>query len=575
MNTDESISLDRRTWDRFVRVLKHLKSSEIGRHAALLFGVLILLLVAVNGLNVLSSYVGRDFMTAIEHRNTQDFVAEALVYIGVFGLMTLTAVFYRFTEERLGLLWREWLTRRLLDMYLAHPIYYRLNDRLAENGEVMNPDQRIAEDAKAFTTTTLSFTLMALNGAFTVVAFSGVMWSISPLLFLVAVLYAVFGSYMSFVLGRPLVGLNYTQFDKEATFRADLIHIRENAVPIALLNREGRIKGRMLRHFDELAANLRKIIAVNRNLGFFTTGYNYLIQIIPALIVAPMFMRGEAEFGVITQSAMAFTHLLGAFSLIVTQFQSISSFAAVIARLGALGEGMEQAQKSRPGALEVHADGQRLAYEQLSLNTANGQTLVEALSAEFPENAQVLVTSPDHVATAALFRASAGLWDSGSGRVLRPEPEHTMFVPERPYLPPGTLRELLLPASRESAISEADIHAVLSELRLDHLVERASGLDAEQHWDSLLSLGEQQLLALARVLLAQPRYVLLDRLESALDSGQIPELLALLHARGIGYVHFGGSQLPRASYATVLALSGHGPWHWQANPAGATPSPST
>ncbi len=571
MNTND-VTLDRQTWDRFVRVLRNLKSSEIGRKASLMFGLLVLLLVGVNGLNVLSSYVGRDFMTAIEHRDTQGFMAEAFVYIAVFGLATVVAVFYRFIEERLGLLWREWLTRRLINIYLEHPTYYRLNDRLAENGEVLNPDQRIAEDVKAFTTTTLSFALMLLNGVFTVAAFSGVMWTISPLLFAVAVLYAVFGSYMTFVLGRPLVGLAYAQFDKEATFRSDLIHVRENAESVAILRREGRIKGRMLRHFDELAANLRKIITVNRNLGFFTTSYNYLIQIIPALIVAPMFMRGEAEFGVITQAAMAFTHLLGAFSLVVTQFQSISSFAAVIARLGSLADGMEQAQKSHLCAIEVRGTETRLGYERLTLRTPNNShVLVEELSADIPAGTRVLVVGPDTSANVALFRATAGIWDTGSGCVVRPDLDQVMFLPERPYLPPGTLRELLLRTGQEHAVSDTEIHAVLAALHLEALVERVGGLDVEQHWDSLLSLGEQQLVAFARLFIAAPRFALLDRLNSALDPAQIVRLLAMLDERSITYVHFGEPNEPRQYYDAVLELAGDGPWTWRRLNAAAEP----
>ena len=159
------------------------------------------------------------------------------------------------------------------------------------------------------TTTTLTFVLLVVNGSFTILAFSGVLWTISPLLFGVAVAYAAVGSLLTLVLGRPLIWLNYNQSDKEAVFRADLIHVRENAESLALSHREPLIKARLLHHLDELAGNFKQMVAVSRNLGFFTTGYNYLIQIIPALIVAPLYIRGEVEFGVITQSAMAFSQL--------------------------------------------------------------------------------------------------------------------------------------------------------------------------------------------------------------------------------------------------------------------------
>jgi putative ATP-binding cassette transporter len=303
--------LDLQTFRRFIRALTDLLTSEVRRKAIGLLVLLLAFALSVNGLNVVGSYVGRDFMTAIEHRDMTEFVKLAILYIGVFAAMTAVAVFYRFTEERLGLLWRSWLTRRVTERYLDARTFLRLK----ESPEIDNPDQRIAEDTRAFTSTTLSFSLIILNSTLAAISFSGVLWTISPLLFGVALGYAALGTLMTVLLGRPLVGLNYRQSDREADFRATLIHVRENAESIALLRGEDRLRARLLHRIDELVENFRRITSVNRNLGFFTTGYNYLIQIIPALIVAPRFIRREVEFGVITQSAMAFAQLLGALSL--------------------------------------------------------------------------------------------------------------------------------------------------------------------------------------------------------------------------------------------------------------------
>ncbi len=276
----------------------------------------------------------------------------------------MVAVLYRFAEERLGLLWRSWLTRKVTEHYLDGRTYLRLK----ESAEIDNPDQRIAEDIRAFTTTTLSFSLIILNSTLAAISFSGVLWTISPLLFVVAVGYAALGTLTTVLLGRPLVGLNYRQSDREADFRSALIHVGENAESIALLRREDRLRARLMRRIDELVENSRRITSVNRNLGFFTTGYNYLIQIIPALIVAPRFIRGEVEFGVITQSTMAFTQLLGAFSLFINQVGSITSFAAVVARLSELGGAVETMDADGPG-IETVEDNGRVAYERLTLRS--------------------------------------------------------------------------------------------------------------------------------------------------------------------------------------------------------------
>ena len=319
---------------QFIASVQAFAQSEVGGKAKLIFAALILLLCAANALNVANSYVGRNFMSAIAERHMSGFVRQAFLYIGVFAASTVVAVVARFGEERLGILWRENLTRRIVRRYLADGTYHHL--------EVANPDQRISEDVRAFTVTSLSFALMAFNSAFTIVAFSEVLWTISPLLFAVAVLYAAGGSFFTILLGRPLIRLNYDQLDKEASFRSGLIHVRDNAEPFTLTQQESAQTVNLLDRLDDLVGNFRKITSINRNVGFFTTGYNWMIQIIPALIIAPAFIDGKIEFGVITQSAMAFSSLVAAFSLIVTQFQSLSSYAAVLARLsslvGALGE---------------------------------------------------------------------------------------------------------------------------------------------------------------------------------------------------------------------------------------------
>src|SRR5688572_26425588 len=330
-NTSEA-RLTRQTWHLFSSAVRNFVTSEVGGQAALLLLLLLVLLLGINGLNVVNSYVGRDFMTAIERRDESEFVRQTVRYLVVFGALTTATVLFRFMEERIGLLWRRWLTGSVVHAYLSDRSYLRLTSDTA----LGNPDQRIAEDCRTFVTMTLSLLLMALNGTLTVIAFAGVLWSISRTLFLVGLAYAAIGSLLTVLLGRRLVDLNYQQADREADFRATLIHVRENAEPIALLRREHELENRLLDRLAALVGNMKRIIGVNRNLGFFTTGYNYLIQIIPALIVAPLFIRGDAEFGVITQSAMAFSHLLGAFSLIVTQFSVISSYASVLARLDAL-----------------------------------------------------------------------------------------------------------------------------------------------------------------------------------------------------------------------------------------------
>lgn len=315
--------------------------SRVGGRARLMLAALLLLMLCINGMNVVNSFVGRYFMTAIENRDFTGFVRYAWLYVAVFAGSTMVGVLFRFTEERLGLLWREWLTRRITGVYVERRLFLHFTGE----DEVSNADQRMTEDVRQLTTATLSFVLMMLNASLTVLSFSGVLWAISPNLFLVAVLYASTGSLITIWLGRPLIRLNYRQSDFEADFRSELIRVQRDGEKIAAEGTELDVKQKVNERINSVVSNLRHIIAINRNLNFFTSGYNYMIQLIPVLIVAPLFIRGEVEFGVIGQSAMAFAALLGAFSLIITQFQAISTYAAVVTRLSEFVEHAERCGK--------------------------------------------------------------------------------------------------------------------------------------------------------------------------------------------------------------------------------------
>jgi putative ATP-binding cassette transporter len=549
---------------RFVRAVRVFMTSEVGSKAGMMFAGLVALLFALSSLNVVNSYVGRNFMTAIANRETPEFIRQAIFYIGVFAAFTIVAVVSRFIEERLALLWREFLTRRAINLYLADRAYYQLD----VSGQLSHPDQRITEDMRVFTVTTLSFVLMVLNSSLTIIAFSGVLWSISPLLFVVAVLYAACGSYLTIALGRPLIKLNYDQLDKEASFRSGLIQVRENAESIVLAHCEEQQSFRLLQRLEDAVTNFRKVTAINRNVGFFTTGYNWLIQIIPALIIAPAYMRGDIDFGVITQSGAAFAMLVGAFSLIITQFQSISTFAAVVARLSSLMEAIEQVRAPAGSGIAIVEEKGRLAYETLTLlSSASEVPVVKDLSVSIPIGMRVLITGPAQAARVALFRATAGISFKGSGRIIRPGPDDILFLPQRPYLPTSTLHQILVRNVRSSKIPDDRIIQLLHELNLERVLAQAGGLDAEKDWEKLLSLQEQQLLALVNILLAAPQFVFLDRIDTTLGLEQFPRILQILSENSITCINNEETDVLRDCHDAVLECGEDGSWTWTVNRA--------
>jgi vitamin B12/bleomycin/antimicrobial peptide transport system ATP-binding/permease protein len=544
---------------RFAKAVKLFADSEVGWKAKWTFGALLALLCGANGLTVANSYVGRNFMTAIAERQTPEFVRQAMLYVAVFAASTVVAVIARFLEERIGLLWRDNLTRRVVKLYLADGAYYRL----ASSGELANPDQRIADDARTFTASALSFFLMAFNSSLTIMAFSGVLVLISPLLSAVAVLYAAMGSYMTLLLGRHLVKLNYDQLDKEAGFRAGLIHVRENAESILLARREDVQSARLLRRLERVIINFRAITTVNRNVGFFTTGYNWMIQIIPALIIAPAYIAGKVEFGVITQSAMAFGTAVAAFSLFVTQFQSLSAFAAVVARLNSMVDALDSEQPLTSAIQIIEQDGP-LTYEGLTLSSrTNEARLIEKLSITIPFGARVLVNGTNLDAGIALFKATAGIWTTGEGRIVRPRARDILFLAQKPYLPPGSMWQTLAPPEREGKISRDCVLGLLRELSLEQVLSQAGGLDAHQNWETLTSLREQQLLAFLQVLLAAPKLVLMDRIQVTLTPNELHKILGMLSKASIGYICNGETDSCGELFDAVLDFEEGGGWAWK------------
>jgi putative ATP-binding cassette transporter len=381
-------------------------------------------------------------------------------------------------------------------------------------------------------------------------------------LFLAAVVYAASGSLMTVLLGKRLIRLDVLQFKKEADLRYDLIQVRTRAEPIALLGGErdegARVRGRLAR----VVENMRAMIALNRNIAFFTEGFNFFIQLIPVLIVAPLYVRGEVEFGKITQAMMAFATVMNAFSLIVREFSRISLFGAVVERLGHVWEAIEEeAPAARKPAIEFVEDAGRVAYDRLTLVTpTDGRLLLKELPLEVPRGLRLLITGPGGSGRTALLRATAGLWTAGAGRISRPPAGAVLFLPQQPHLSAGSLRDQLLYATGKCAVPDERLLAVLRKVGFGAALERLGGLGAEHSWANVLSLGEQQQLAFARLLLANPRFAFLDEPTSGLDRETGRRLYEALSHTGITYVSVAGDPGLVDYHDAVLELLPGGAW---------------
>ncbi len=575
-------TFDRHTIPRIKGIIAPFFRSEKKKQARLLLGLLLGFAIAVALVQVLMSYVARDFIDALTQRDRGGFRKNLWLYLGTFALAIPIGVFYRFTEEKLALLWRQWMTWHLLKRYFANRAYYHLRG----SATIDNPDQRIAEDVKNFTATTLSFLLITLNSCVTLLAFTGVLWSISRSLVLTLVVYALAGTMISILIGRRLVGIYYHQYEKEGNFRYAMVRVRDNAESIAFYRGEKREHRDLISKFGDIFENTTRLIGWNRNLAFFTTSYNYFALILPILVVAPLYFAGKIQMGTVMQAGGAFAGVLAATSLIITQFERLSGFAAGVTRLDALWTGLAEqdpeeerdndvssTSSEEPGQIDVKEAGNRLQLADLDVQTPDGsKTLLKDLNLNLKTGTSILLMGPSGSGKSSLLRTIAGLWNTGSGSITRPPLARMMFLPQRPYMVQGSLRDQLLYPGQNEDLDTAQITAVLEAVNLSEVVDRVDGdFDRTVDWTNILSIGEQQRISFARLLLRKPSIAFLDEATSALDEPNETKLYQLLQKNRVTYVSVGHRSTLKDYHDQLLTLQKDATWHLEDLPAPSEP----
>ena len=534
--------------------------SPARKKAYSLLGLLLLLLFMVSGVNVLLSYIGRDFINALSEKKPDQFYGLLTEYLGGFLAATLIAVFYRYTEEQLALLWRQWMTQHLLKRYFYSRNYYKIRNRQ----EIDNPDQRISEDVRNFTATTLSLLLIILNSVITMIAFMGVLGSISTRLVVVLFIYAFFGTGLTIYIGKRLVRLHYRQYNREGNFRYGLIRIRDNAESIAFFRGEPRERIDLLQRFSGVYKNSMTLIGWNRNLGFLTNGYNYLALIVPTLVAAPLYLSGKIQFGVVAQAGGAFAQVLAALSVVITQFERISAYAAGVSRIDSLWNYLNASKiEDEEDDPEITVEeGKSLKINDLTVKPpGSSRILVSNLNLSINPGEGTLIMGESGVGKSSLLRTVAGLWNSGSGTISRPRLSEMMFLPQRPYMPIGTLRAQLVYPARKVAESDHKLIEILQKVNLHKVLERKTGgLDRQVEWANVLSLGEQQRVSFARLLYHNPKLAFLDEATSALDEENEALLYGLLRELKISYVSVGHRSALKNYHDRILNIKKGGAW---------------
>jgi putative ATP-binding cassette transporter len=492
---------------------------------------------------ILNQWYNR-FYNTLQDRNWDAFVSAILFFCALAAVYTVLAVYKNYLNYWLQIRWRRWMTQTYLRQWLNTANHYRMQ-LLGDAAD--NPDQRIADDLQMFVQQTLQIGTGILNSIVTLCSFVVILWTLSegaPLhlfgsdLFIpgylvwAALIYAVIGTVLTHRIGWPLIPLNFQQQRFEADFRFNLVRTRENSEQIAALHGEAAERERHVDRFSRVVDNWIAIIKRQKQLTFFTQSYSQASVIFPYLMVSPVYFSGAMQLGGLMQTASAFNSVQTALSYFVEAYQSIAQYRAVVTRLSGFEDAIIAGRDIAltPPTVEVlpRDNSNVIAIDHLNIRLPDRQPLVNAEHMVLSPGERVLVTGPSGAGKSTLFRAIAGIWPFGSGRIMVPQDAKVLLLPQRPYFPVASLAAALSYPARLGTFDDAQLAEVLKAVGLPEWADR---LHEEAHWNRMLSIGEQQRLAIARALLQEPDYLFLDEATASLDEAAEASLYRLLQER--------------------------------------------
>jgi putative ATP-binding cassette transporter len=505
------------------------------------------LLAAVVVLNLGTVYITvqvtewqRLFFNALQDKNFPEFTQQLLRFSVLAAIFILIAVYQLYLNQMLQIRWRRWLTEVYLRDWLSDRVYYRLE--LKDYG-TDNPDQRIAQDLQIFAGSSLSLTLGLLNSVVTLISFIAILWLLSGSLTVtvlgseisipgymvwIALIYAVAGSYLTHKIGRPLIGLNFNQQRFEADFRFSLVRLRENSEGIALYGGEQGEQAGLLATFGRVWLNWWALMKYQKRLTWFTAGYGQIAIIFPILVAAPRYFASVIQMGELMQTSSAFGQVQGALSWFIDAYTQLAEWKASVERLTGFHRAIQEARQqahSGQGIAVVANDGETLAVRDLDLALPDGRLLLKNANFSLSAGERVLLAGPSGSGKSTLIRAVAGIWPFGKGRVDRPAEGRVLFLPQKPYLPIGSLRTAVSYPATGGTFDDGALVEALRDCRLEHFGDQ---LDEVRPWAQAMSPGEQQRLAFARALLHKPAWLFLDEATSALDEATERHLYGLI-----------------------------------------------
>jgi len=538
-----------------------------GRGLLLVVVVLNLFIVYIN---VLLSKWYNLFYNSLQDKDFAAFGSLLIRFSWLAGFYIVAVVYQIYLNQMLQIRWRRWLTERYLGAWLTDGAYYRMQ---LTSGETDNPDQRISDDLRLFVTGALSLSIGGMRAVVTLVSFLGILWGLSGSVTLpigagvalpgymvwAALAYAIAGTWLTNLIGRPLVRLNFNQQRYEADFRFSLVRFRENTEGVALYKGEADEMRSFRERFGSVVRNWWDIMRQQKRLTWFTSGYGQAAIIFPILVAAPRYFRGEIPLGALMQTSQAFGQVQDSLSFIITSYTDIAEWRAVVLRL--LGFERALARVRADAAVEGvrHGTGAAgaLSLDRVNLALPGGRSLMEGVSFDIQPGDTTLISGPSGAGKSTLFRAIAGIWPFGRGEIRLPRDGRVLFLPQKPYLPIGTLREVVSYPTPPAGLADGALREALQVVGLPELATR---LDETAHWALALSPGEQQRIAFARALVQRPDWLFLDEGTSAVDEETEARLYSLLRERlpGTTVVSVGHRSTLRAFHTRRLIVTPNG-----------------
>ena len=541
------------------------------------------LLAIVIGLNFASVYLlvlinnwYNDFYNALQNYEADMFWPLIGEFTGLAFIYIIIAVYAIYLRQMLQIKWRVWMTNEYLANWMKRQVYYRLQ---VLRSDTDNPDQRISEDINQFVGLTLQLLIGFLKQMTTLAAFAVVLWNLSgaftvPIgshefviygyMFWFSLVYSAAGTGLAHLVGRKLIGLNFDQQRYEADFRFNMMRVRENSESIAFYGGESPELVGFRDRFALVIKNFWQLMHQTKLLNFYVNGYAQLAVIVPLILAAPRYFGGEMQLGGLMQTISAFGRVQDALSFFVESYDSFAQLAAVIRRLSGFTEHIEEVSEIKGDVRRGEQQDKALSLEELQVSLPSGKKLLENCSIQLPLGSRLLVTGLSGCGKSTLLRTLAGIWPYGKGTIQMPKDSRVLFLPQRPYLPLGSLRRALFyPMDvSESGETEEKLKRILGLVGLESLGDR---LDQVDDWSRILSLGEQQRLAFARVLLVAPDWVFMDEASSALDEPREQELYELIKKElpMTSVVSVGHRSTLYAQHEMELKLAGDGSWKLQ------------